>query len=167
VRPGIALYGLRPDPAQEFGIDLRPIARLVASVVKVKQVPAGTPISYGGTYVTPQPTTIATVELGYAQGLPRALSNRGSVLIGGKRYRIAGRVTMDYIMIDVGSQSSVAVGDEVVAMGCQGSACISPDEVGQASGTIGYEILCHLNTRVDRYYYRNGQMVQFVEKQPY
>jgi alanine racemase len=161
VRTGITLYGCRPDPAQDFGLEVRPVARLVAHVVKVKRVPAGTPVSYGGTYVTPAVTTILTIGLGYAHGLPRMLSNRGEVLIRGRRYRIAGRVTMDYIMVDAGPESDIAVGDEVVAMGSQGNDVISADEIARHCGTIAYEILCHLTPRIDRYFIRHAAIESF------
>jgi alanine racemase len=158
VRPGIALYGCRPDPRQEFDCNLKPVVRLVARVVKVKQVAAGTPISYGGTYAPSQDTTIATIDIGYAHGLPRSLSSCGNVLIRGKRYRIAGRVTMDYIMVDCGIGPEIEIGDEVVVLGQQGADCITVDEAAVASGTIGYEILTRLSTGIDRCYYRNGKV---------
>jgi len=159
VRPGIMLYGCKPDPAQNFGMPLRPVVSLVSNVAKIKAVPAGTPISYGGRYVTPADTNVATIPLGYGIGLPRLLSNKGQVLIGGKRFRISGTVTMDYIMVDIGATAPVAVGDEVVAIGCQGSECIMVDDVGIQAQTIGYEILCGLSTRLDRHYYRDGRIV--------
>jgi alanine racemase len=162
VRPGITLYGCRPDPAQDFGISLKPVASLKSHVVKVKRVPAGTPISYGGRYVTKSDTHIATVSLGYGQGLPRTLGNKGSLLIRGNRYAIAGTVTMDYIMVDAGSVTDIAVGDEAAAIGCQGSDCITADEVGLLAGTIGYEILCGLGPRLDRYYYLGGRVVHHL-----
>jgi alanine racemase len=160
VRPGIALYGCNPDPGQDFTYDLRPVASLKARVVKIKRVPSGTPVSYGGQYVTSRETHIATIPIGYAHGLPRMLGSRGGcVLIGGKRYGIAGRVTMDYVMVDAGAEPEFGVGDEAVAMGCQGSECIGADEIARRCGTIGYEILCGLNRRIDRYYTRCGRVV--------
>jgi alanine racemase len=159
VRPGIALYGCNPDPAQKFPLNLRPIASLKGTVVKIKQVPPGTEISYGGNYKTSSTTCIATIGLGYAHGLPRFLSNRGQVLIKGKRYRIAGNVTMDYIMVDVGIDPHISVGDEVVAMGYQGDDCISPDEIACLGNTIGYEVLCHLSRSIDRIYLLNDSIV--------
>jgi alanine racemase len=159
IRPGIALYGCKPDPAQDFAIALRPVASLKSSIVKMKKVPAGTPVSYGGTYLTTSETWIATIALGYAHGLPRSLGNKGDVLIRGKRYRIAGRVTMDYIMVDAGESPQIGIGDEVVAMGYQGQECISPDELAIASGTIGYEILCNLGTSIERRYLFKGKTV--------
>ncbi|GBU21003.1 alanine racemase [Fibrobacteres bacterium R8-0-B4] len=158
-RPGIALYGCKPDPAQSFGIDLKPVASLISHVVKMKKVPAGTPVSYCGNYVTSADTWIATIPVGYAHGLPRYLNGKGSVLIGGKRYRIAGNITMDYIMADVGETPSVSVGDEAVAIGSQGGETITPDDVALIGGTIGYEVLCNLGTTIDRFYTRDGKVV--------
>jgi len=159
-RPGIALYGCKPDPAQDFGIALKPVASLVSRVVKVKKLPAGTQVSYGGNYVTPADTYIATVPIGYAHGLPRFLSGRGEVLIGGKRYRVAGNVTMDYVMVDAGPAPVVSVGDEAVAMGVQGGETITADDIAVIGGTIGYEVLCNLGTSIDRFYTRGGKIIR-------
>jgi len=158
-RPGIALYGCKPDPAQEFDIDLKPVASLISRVVKMKKLPAGTPVSYCGNYVTPADTWIATIPIGYAHGLPRYLNGKGSVLIGGSRYRIAGNITMDYIMADVGATPSVSVGDEAVAIGTQGCETIFPDDVALIGNTIGYEVLCNLGTTIDRFYTLDGKVV--------
>ncbi|NLD98271.1 MAG: alanine racemase, partial [Fibrobacter sp.] len=159
VRPGIALYGLLPDPSQTFPLDLRPVVSLKGSVVKMKEVEKGTEISYGGHYTTKEKTWIATINLGYGQGIPRYLSNRGFVLIGSKRYRIAGNVTMDYIMVDAGVKPEFKTGDEVVAIGYQGTEHISPDEIAQIGGTIGYEVICNLSNSIDRFYLLNGSIV--------
>jgi len=158
-RPGIALYGCKPDPAQEFDIDLKPVVSLISRVVKMKKLPGGTPVSYCGNYVTPADTWIATIPIGYAHGLPRYLNGKGSVLIGGSRYRIAGNITMDYIMVDAGATPSIAVGDEVVAIGTQGGETISPDDVAAIGNTIGYEVLCNLGTTIDRFYTLDGKVV--------
>ena len=158
-RPGIALYGCKPDPAQEFNIDLKPVASLISHVVKMKKLPASTPVSYCGNYVTPADTWIATIPIGYAHGLPRYLNGKGSVLIGGSRYRIAGNITMDYIMVDAGASPSITVGDEVAAIGTQGGETISPDDVAAIGNTIGYEVLCNLGTTIDRFYTLDGKVV--------
>jgi alanine racemase len=156
-RPGIVLYGCSPDPAQNLGLDLRPVAMLKAPVARVRKVPAATPVSYGWTAATKTETFIATVAAGYGQGVPRFLSNRGMVLIGGKAYPIIGRVTMDYVMVDVGPAPSVTPGDEAVILGTQGSAQITADEIALLGSTIGYEILCNLGTGIHRYYFLDGQ----------
>src|SRR5271157_867978 len=159
VRPGITLYGCKPDPLQDFPLALRPAVTLKAPVAKVKKVPAGTAVSYGARYIASAETHIATIPLGYGIGLPRKLTGAGSVLIRGRRYAIAGTVTMDYIMADVGPETDVSVGDEAVAIGYQGGECISPDEIAAKCGTIAYEILCGLSTRLDRYFMLKGEVV--------
>lgn len=159
VRPGIALYGCKPDPLQEFKPELKPVAALKSRVTKMKKVAAGTAISYGGNYTTSTTTWIATAALGYAHGLPRFLSSRGEVLIGYKRYKIAGNVTMDYIMVDAGPNPDISVGDEVVAIGTQGEEIITVDEVAAHGNTIGYEILCHLSKSIDRIYFLGNTIV--------
>jgi len=159
VRPGIALYGCKPDPAQKFDVDLKPVASLMSRVAKMKKVPAGTAVSYCGNYVTPCETWIATIPLGYAHGLPRFLSSKGDVLIRGKRYRIAGNVTMDYIMVDAGINPVIAVGDDVAAIGSQGNDVITPDDVAIIGKTIGYEVICNLGTSIDRFYTLNGKII--------
>jgi alanine racemase len=167
VRPGIALYGCRPDPSQDFGIALKPVVSLKSQVVKIKRVPAGTPVSYGGRYITAHDTHVATIALGYGVGLPRRLTNTGSVLIRGKRYTIAGTVTMDYIMVDAGGTTDMVPGDEAVVLGCQGQECITADDIALQTGTIGYEILCGLSPRVDRYYYLGGKPVHRLSAHVY
>jgi alanine racemase len=167
VRPGIALYGCKPDPAQDFPLDLKPVLSLKARVIKIKRVPAGTAISYGGTYLTASDTTVATIGLGYGHGLPRQLGNNGSVLIRGRRYPIAGRVTMDYIMVDSGPDPVITVGDEVIAIGSQGDECISPDELALQCKTIAYEILCAMNRTIDRHYILNGREILHEPCRPF
>jgi alanine racemase len=159
VRPGITIYGCKPDPLQDFPLALKPVVTLKAPLSKIKLVPAGTAVSYGARYVTSTETHIATIPLGYGIGLPRKLTGTGQVLIGGKRYAIAGTVTMDYIMADLGPKTDIRVGDEAVAIGYQGSECISPDELAAKCGTIAYEILCGLSTRLDRYFMLKGEVV--------
>jgi alanine racemase len=159
VRPGIALYGCKPDPAQEFGTDLRPVVSLYGSVVSLRDVPPDTAVSYGGHYHTFDRTTIATIALGYAQGVPRYLSNRGNVLIRGNRYTIAGNVTMDYIMADVGPDHSIAIGDRAVIIGKQGNECITPDNIAIIGNTNGYEVLCNIGPDIGRTYILNGSAI--------
>ncbi|MDR2578086.1 MAG: alanine racemase [Chitinispirillales bacterium] len=159
VRPGIALYGCKPDPAQDFDINLKPAASLISSVVKMKKVPAGTAVSYGGNYITTEETWIATIALGYAHGLPRFLTGKGGVIINGKPYRIAGNVTMDYIMVDAGPNPAISIGDKAVAIGSCGGETITPDDIAVMGNTIGYEILCNLGTSIDRFYMRGGKII--------
>lgn len=149
VRMGIMIYGLYPHVAIAGRIDLRAAMRLVSEVGLVRRVPAGEGVSYGLTYVPERDTTIATVPIGYADGYPRLLSSRGEVLVRGRRRRIAGRVTMDQIMIDCGDDE-VAGGDEVVLLGSQGEEEITADELAEHIGTINYEIVSAVGARVPR-----------------
>ena len=158
VRVGLSMYGLYP-PCLSAGrcggrrhtIKLRPSLEFKTRVIYLKNVPAGTPLSYGSTFITSKATNIATLPVGYADGLPRALSNKGKVLIGGKRYPIVGRVCMDMTLVDVGN-SKVKIGDEVVLIGRQGKDVISADEVAKLADTISYEIVCGIGKRVPRIY---------------
>lgn len=152
VRIGIGLYGLSPGPAVVAGCPTVPVMSLHARVAHVKTVPAGAAVSYGLRYELGRPSTIATVPLGYADGVPRALSaNGGEVLIGGARRPIAGTVTMDQIMVDCGDDT-VSVGDEVVLFGRQGDETVSVAEWARRVGTIDYEIVCGVSHRVPRRY---------------
>jgi alanine racemase len=152
-RPGILLYGVRPSPGFETDLALRPVMRLVTETIFVKRVPAGTPISYGRTFVTSRESVIATLPVGYADGLPRLLSNRGEALVRGKRLPIVGRVCMDLTMLDATDQApDLAVGEEVVLFGPQGDARIDVEEVAGWADTIGYEVLCGISRRVPRAY---------------
>lgn len=167
VRAGIALYGCAPDPQRSYPIALRPVAALKGHLVKVSNVKAGTGISYGWEYHADRDTHIGTVNIGYGHGLPRYLSNRGSMLIGGSRFPIAGRVTMDFTMVDLGPDADVQPGDEVVAIGVQGEQRITPDDVARMGDTIGYEVLCGLSTRVTRVYTQGGVEVGRLEAGSY
>jgi alanine racemase len=152
VRPGIALYGVLPDPAARAPMPLRPALSLVSRVVYFKVVAAGHPVSYGGTWASPRDTRIATVPIGYGDGYPRALSSVGEVLLREHRRRIAGRVCMDQFMVDLGPDGTAYNEDEVVLIGRQGVLAISAADVALAAGTIPYEILTGLNERIPREY---------------
>jgi alanine racemase len=155
VRPGIMLYGYHPRGGGEKRPDdpvLHPALRLRTAITQVKDVPAGSSISYGRTFVAPCDMQIATIPIGYADGLARPLSNRGQVLIGGSRVPIVGRVCMDMTMVDVTSLPDVRLGDEAVLIGRQGDDEITADEVADLSGTISYEVLCRIGPRVPRLY---------------
>jgi alanine racemase len=144
-------------------LSLRPIVSFKAPVIKIKQVGPSTPISYGARYVTTANTHIATIPIGYGMGLPRKLTGTGCVLINGKRYAIAGTVTMDYVMVDLGQSTDIKVGDEAVAIGIQGAESITPDDIALQCGTIAYEILCGLSTRLERRYVRDGKVAEVQE----
>ena len=155
VRPGIALYGVLPDPASQATVALRPALSLVSSVVYFKVVKAGRTVSYGATWTAAGDTRVITLPIGYGDGYPRSLSSRGEVLVRGQRHPIIGRVCMDQFMVDVGPGGSAYNGDEVVLIGRQQDAVISCEAVAQAAGTIPYEILTGLNERIPREYVRS------------
>jgi alanine racemase len=153
VRAGISVYGLYPSrEVNRSRIDLRPALQLKAKIIHLKEVPAHTKISYGGTFETTAPTTIATIPVGYGDGYSRLLSNRGHMLVRGRRAPIAGRICMDLTMLDVGHIDHVQLGDEVVLIGRQGEETISADEVATQSETINYEVVTRLMARVPRFY---------------
>jgi len=153
VRCGIALYGIDPSPELAGRIDLRPAMALKARVSYVKEVPAGDRVSYGLRYRFERPSTVATVPIGYADGVTRRLSAvGGEVLLGGRRRPIAGAVTMDQIMVDCGDDTGVAMGDEVVLIGRQGDDEIGAVDWARLLDTIGYEVVCGVGARVPRVY---------------
>lgn len=152
VRPGIALYGVLPDPASRTTLDLRPALSLVSQVVYFKVVPAGQPVSYGATWAPATDTRVVTVPIGYGDGFPRALSSRGQVLVRGQRHPIVGRICMDQFMVDIGPRGTAYNEDEVVLIGRQGGEAIRCEDVAAAAGTIPYEILVGLNGRIPRDY---------------
>lgn len=153
VRAGISIYGLYPSGnLHNSDISLKPAMSLKAVITSVKEVPAGFTISYGMTYTTQIKTKIAIVPVGYADGYPRLLSSNGFMLVRGKRAPIAGRVCMDQTMIDVGHIPMVRPGDEVVLIGRQKKEKITADELASNAGTINYEIVSLLSTRLPRLY---------------
>ncbi len=156
VRAGIILYGLWPsDEVSKDRIRLEPALELVSHIVSVKRLPKGRSISYGGTYTLTQERTIATIPVGYGDGYPRSLSNKGYVLIKGTRAPIVGRVCMDQFMVDVTHLPHVAVGDRAVLAGKDGDLCITLEELGELSGRFHYEFACGLSCRIPRVYEQN------------
>jgi len=156
VRPGIMLYGSYPSPPLREVIQLRPVMTLRTKIHFLKTVPPGTKISYGGTFTTRRETCVATLPMGYADGYNRQLSNRGEVLIRGKRASVIGRVTMDYVMVDVTDIPRVKTGDEAVFLGKQGQERITAEEIAEKIHTISYEVFCSVGKRVPRVYKPNG-----------
>jgi alanine racemase len=150
VRPGLAIYGICPQPRHQPL--LRPALTWKSRVVAVKTVPKGTTLSYGATFTTPRPMRIAVVAVGYGDGLFRSLSNQGEVLCRGRRCRILGRVTMDQILIDLTRVPSTRKGDEVVLLGKQGREEILASAMAAKAGTVAYEIWCHITDRVKKIY---------------
>ncbi|MEY4338721.1 MAG: alanine racemase [Actinomycetota bacterium] len=155
VRVGIGTYGLLPGPGVRAHIErlgLRPALSLHSRVSHVQRVAAGEQVSYGLRHTFPAATTVATVPIGYADGVPRSLHRAGEVLVGGQRCRIVGVVTMDQLMVDVG-HLEVAVGDPVTLLGTQHGVAIRADEWAHHLGTIDYEIVCGVSERVQRRWY--------------
>lgn len=150
VRPGLMLYGYSSIKNPPFSLE--PVLSFKTRIVHLKTVPIGTPISYGGTFVTSRQSVIATLAVGYADGYWRALSNCGKVLIHGRRVPVVGRVCMDMTMVDVTDLSSVQIGEEAVLIGKQEKESISAEEVAGWIGTIAYEVLCGIGKRVPRVY---------------
>lgn len=152
VRTGITVYGLAPSPAFDGVLDLRPAMSLRSRVVHVQELDAGERVSYGLRYALTRRGRVATVPVGYADGVPRNLGERGGeVLLGGRRCPIGGTVTMDHLMVDAGD-AEVAVGDEVVLIGRQGDQEITAAEWARLTGTISYEIVCRIGARVPRHH---------------
>ncbi len=160
VRPGLALYARVPGFSSEANDSLSDVMSFVSVVDQVKTVPPGTRVGYGGTFVAGRATTLAIVPAGFADGVPRHLSGRGHVLIGGRRCPIAGRVSMDLTAVDATDlDARPARGAEVVFFGRQGDARLGVDEVAAAAGTVSWEILCGVGPRVPRIIVSGGQVV--------
>ena len=153
VRPGIALYGALPSADFQGKLNIKPVMHLKSRIAMLKLVEAGTTVSYARRFTAESKTLIASVPVGYADGYPRALTNRGEALIRGRRAKVAGTVCMDWIMLDVTDIPSVAVGDEVVLLGPDGQGnAIQAEELANWAGTIPYEIFCGISKRVPRVY---------------
>ncbi|MEA4927150.1 MAG: alanine racemase [Candidatus Limiplasma sp.] len=149
IREGISLYGYPPVPT---GLDFQPALRWVSEVVYVKDIHAGDSVGYGCTYTADRDRRIATVAVGYGDGYHRIVSNRGQMLVNGKRANIVGRVCMDQTMLDVTDIPDVQTGSQVVLIGMQGSEYIGADELARWADTISYEVLLAITTRVARSY---------------
>lgn len=149
VRTGINLHGSF-DPYGKKALKVEPVLTLKTRVAQVRELPAGTTLGYGRTWCLNAPTKIATISAGYADGLPLALTNRGSVFVGGRRCKIVGRISMDYTTVDVSDVPDVKAGDEVVCFGRCGRDAITPDDWAALKGTHAYDIICSLGNRVQR-----------------
>ena len=158
VRAGITIYGIYPSNEVERDIvKLIPAMELKSHVSYVKDLPAGTPISYGGTFASEKDLRVATIPVGYADGYPRSLSNKGWVLIRGQKAPIIGRVCMDQFMVDVTDIPEVKHGDEVTLIGKDGEEFISIETFGDLSGRFSYEFACDISKRVPRVYIKDGR----------
>jgi len=164
VRAGISIYGLYPsEEVDKYAVDLKPAMQIFAHVTHVKWIEPGTQVSYGGTFEARKKMRIATIPIGYGDGYPRSLSNKGYVLIHGKKASILGRVCMDQMMVDVTDIPGVAFGDLVTIVGENGGAFLPVEELSALSGRFNYEFICDINKRVPREYIRNGQIVEQVD----
>ena len=148
------LYGYSPSSEDESQLFLVPVLSLTSEILHLKKVPEKVSISYGRTYFTRSETTIATVPIGYGDGYSRRLSNRTDVLVGGKRYPVVGTICMDQMMVDVGGNCRLSVGDEVTLIGTSGSERITARDIARRLGTIPYEILTGISERVPRVYHQ-------------
>ncbi len=158
VRAGISIYGIYPsEEVEREALPLKSAMRLVSHVTLVKEVPEGTAVSYGGTFVTGRKTRLATVPVGYADGYPRQLSGKGWVLIRGKKAPICGRVCMDQFMVDVTDIPGAAAFDEVTLLGRDGDEEITADILGNLSGRFPYELVCCISKRVPRIFIYHGK----------
>lgn len=160
VRPGISLYGVHAAPHLSAALALRPALEWRSRVRRVAAVARGTGVSYGHEYRLPRDGRIATIPVGYGDGLPRAFARAGRVLLGGQALPLAGRVAMDLVMVDV-TGTDVRAGDEAVLIGAQGGARQAVDDVAAALGTIPYEVLTAIRRRVPRRYRRGGRVVAY------
>ncbi|MBI4811219.1 MAG: alanine racemase, partial [Ignavibacteriales bacterium] len=150
VRPGIMLYGIYPSNETPESVPLQPILTLKSNIVFIKEVPPNTSVSYGRKYFNSKRTRIATIPVGYGDGYSRGLTNKGEVLIHGNRYPIVGVVCMDQVMVDIGFEGNIHVGDEVILIGRSGQNEITAWELGEKVGTNAYECLTGIADRVPR-----------------
>ena len=161
VRAGISTYGMYPsEEVDQEAVKLRPALSLISHVSFVKDVEPGTAISYGGTFVAQEKMKVATIPVGYGDGYPRSLSNKGSVLIHGKRARILGRVCMDQFMVDVTEIPETKFMDRVMLVGSDGDDRISVEELSELSGRFNYEFVCCLGKRIPRVYREGGEVFE-------
>lgn len=164
VRAGISTYGLYPsEEVHKENVPLKPALELISHVAHVKWVDAGTPVSYGGTYITDRRTKIATIPVGYGDGYPRSLSNKGYVLIHGKKAPILGRVCMDQFMVDATGIEDVKYADKVTLVGADGEEKLPVEVLSGLSGRFNYEFVCDLGKRIPREFIRGGKVVEQMD----
>ncbi len=160
VRAGIILYGLWPsEDVSKDKVPLKKVLSLYSQIVYIKEVEPGTPISYGGTFVSDRKMKVATVTVGYGDGYPRMLSNKADVLAGGVRCPILGRICMDQLMVDITDAPDVREGDFVTLIGGSGAEEITMEELGDLSGRFNYELACELGKRIPRVYTRKNEVI--------
>lgn len=162
-RMGIITYGLYPsDEVDKKLLEIKPVMSWLTHISHIKTLEKGREISYGGTYVTAGPRVIATIPVGYADGYPRCLSNKGRVIINAQYAPIVGRVCMDQFMVDVTDIDNVSIGTDVILIGRQGEAELSMEEVSAQAYSFNYELPCRISRRVPRTYYKNGEFIKSV-----
>ena len=167
VRDGICVYGLYPsDEVNKENLELTPAMEIKSYVSFVKELEPGVEIGYGGTYTTERETRVATIPVGYADGYPRALSNKGHVLINGMSAPILGRVCMDQFMVDVTDIDNVEEGTMVTLVGRDGDENISIEEISEMSHSFNYEFICDVGKRIPRVYYKGGKVVETKDYYP-
>ena len=158
------MYGLWPSQeVSQSRISLKPVLSLKSKIIHLKTVPEGTQVSYGGTFSTSCETKIATIPVGYGDGYPRSLSNKGSVIIKGKRAPIIGRICMDQFMVDVTKIQEVSLYDEVTLIGLEQEEKITMEELGFLSERFNYEFACNLGKRIPREYISCGSLVDQLD----
>lgn len=164
VRPGIATYGLHPSKDTEASLDLKPVMSVHTSVAQIRTVPAGASISYGRTYVTKTARKIAVLPVGYADGLPRALSGKAAFRVKGQDVPIVGRICMDMCMADVTDVENISQGDTLTLFGYnEGGALVPCERLSSALGTISYELVCQISKRIPRIYLENGKPSEILQ----
>ena len=160
VRAGIAIYGMYPsDEVDHNSVKLTPAMEIKSCITYIKEIGAGTAVSYGGTFVADHTMKVATIPVGYGDGYVRSLSGKGDVLIRGKRAAILGRICMDQFMVDVTDIPDVQEDDEVTLLGKDGSECITMEELAEKSGGFHYEMICDIGKRIPRVYLKDGNTV--------
>ena len=152
VRVGVNLYGSDAAAELKEKIPVRPVMKLTSRIALIREFPPECSLSYGRTYTTEKATNIAFIPVGYSDGYPRALSNRGFVLVKDRRCPVVGRVCMDWILVDVTGVGDLSLGDEVILMGSGVSDKITADDIAELTGTIPYEVLCKISRRIPRIY---------------
>jgi len=158
IRPGLLVYGHSPSVVLRDTIDVEPVMSFKSKLVLVRDMPAGSSISYGRTFITERPVVMGIVPVGYGHGLSHRLSNVGRMLFRGQLVSVLGRVKMDMTMLDLTGIDNPSVGEEVVIFGGQGDAEISADDIAGWDGTLNYEVLCRISKRVVRVYLRSGRV---------
>jgi alanine racemase len=159
IRPGVLLYGCRPDPSRNPEVDICEAVRVCSKVGSIREIKKGESVSYGHIWTSEKDTRIAAVPIGYADGFPRAITKTAFVIINDKKYPIVGRVTMDYIMVDIGDDD-ININDRVIIAGkSRGEEVIYIDELALNANTIGYELLCRFGGLMNHKYISNGQVI--------